>query len=100
MNVVVARISLDRMVRQLIAFVPVVLACVMVITYFPALSLTLRDMAYAKQGIGSLHRIGSADPVPRAHPHELASYNAGVRREFPRGTAEGAGPTRTLRQKD
>ena len=48
MNVVVARISLDRMVRQLIAFVPVVLACVMVITYFPALSLTLRDMAYAK----------------------------------------------------
>jgi C4-dicarboxylate transporter, DctM subunit len=44
----VARISLDRIITQLIPFVLVVLACLMVITYFPALSLTLRDMAYAK----------------------------------------------------
>jgi C4-dicarboxylate transporter, DctM subunit len=44
----VARISLDRIIKQLIPFVLVVLACLMVITYFPALSLTLRDMAYAK----------------------------------------------------
>jgi C4-dicarboxylate transporter DctM subunit len=44
----VARISLDRMVRELIPFVLVVLACLVVITYVPALSLTLRDMAYAK----------------------------------------------------
>jgi C4-dicarboxylate transporter, DctM subunit len=44
----VARISLDRIIKQLIPFVLVVLACLMIITYFPALSLTLRDMAYAK----------------------------------------------------
>ncbi len=44
----VARISLDRIVKQLIPFVLVVLACLLVITYVPALSLTLRDLAYAK----------------------------------------------------
>jgi C4-dicarboxylate transporter DctM subunit len=44
----VARISLDRMVTQLVPFVLVVLACLMVVTYVPALSLTLRDLAYAK----------------------------------------------------
>jgi C4-dicarboxylate transporter, DctM subunit len=44
----VARISLDRIVRQLVPFVLVVLACLMIITYFPALSLTLRDLAYAR----------------------------------------------------
>jgi len=44
----VARISLDRIVVQLIPFVLVVLACLMVITYVPALSLTLRDLAYAR----------------------------------------------------
>jgi C4-dicarboxylate transporter DctM subunit len=44
----VARISLDRIVTQLIPFVLVVLACLMVITYVPALSLTLRDLAYAR----------------------------------------------------
>jgi C4-dicarboxylate transporter, DctM subunit len=44
----VARISLDRIVTQLLPFVLVVLACLMVITYVPALSLTLRDLAYAK----------------------------------------------------
>ncbi len=44
----VAKISLDRIVTQLLPFVLVVLACLMVITYVPALSLTLRDLAYAK----------------------------------------------------
>ncbi len=44
----VARISLDRIIRDLVPFVLVVLACLMVITYVPALSLTLRDLAYAK----------------------------------------------------
>ena len=44
----VARISLDRIVTHLIPFVLVILACLMVITYFPALSLTLRDLVYAK----------------------------------------------------
>ena len=44
----VARISLDRIVTQLLPFVLVVLACLMVITYVPAISLTLRDLVYAK----------------------------------------------------
>jgi len=44
----VARISLDRIIRDLVPFVLVVLGCLMIITYFPALSLTLRDIAYAK----------------------------------------------------
>ena len=42
----VARISLDQMIKQLIPFVLVVLASLMVITYVPALSLTLRDYMY------------------------------------------------------
>lgn len=44
----VARISLDRIITQLIPFVLVVLACLMVITYVPGLSLGLRDLVYAK----------------------------------------------------
>lgn len=44
----VARISLDRIVTQLVPFVLVVLACLMVITYVPAISLTLRDLAYGR----------------------------------------------------
>jgi tripartite ATP-independent transporter DctM subunit len=42
----VARISLDRVITQLIPFVLVVLACLMAITYLPAVSLTLRDLVY------------------------------------------------------
>ena len=44
----VARISLDRMIKDLIPFVLVILACLMVITYVPVLSLGLRDLVYAK----------------------------------------------------
>ncbi|MES2978504.1 MAG: TRAP transporter large permease [Pseudomonadota bacterium] len=44
----VARISLDRIVGHLIPFVLVILACLMLITYFPFISLTLRDLVYAK----------------------------------------------------
>ena len=44
----VAKISLDRIVTQLLPFVLVVLGCLMVITYFPPLSLALRDLVYAK----------------------------------------------------
>jgi len=44
----VARISLDRIIKDLIPFVLVVLACLMIITYVPGLSLGLRDLAYAK----------------------------------------------------
>jgi C4-dicarboxylate transporter DctM subunit len=44
----VARISLDRIVTQLLPFVLVVLACLMVITYVPWLSLALRDLVYSR----------------------------------------------------
>ncbi len=44
----VAKISLDRIVTQLIPFVGVVLTCLMIITYVPGISLFLRDLVYAK----------------------------------------------------
>ena len=44
----VARISLDRIIPHLIPFVLVIIACLMVVTYVPALSLTLRDLLYAR----------------------------------------------------
>ncbi len=44
----VARISLDRIVKDLIPFVLVVIGCLMLITYVPAISLTFRDLVYAK----------------------------------------------------
>ncbi|MBX3588142.1 MAG: TRAP transporter large permease [Ramlibacter sp.] len=44
----VAKVSLDRIVGHLIPFVLVILACLMVITYVPSLSLTLRDLVYAR----------------------------------------------------
>jgi len=44
----VPRISLDRIITHLIPFVLLILACLMVITYVPAVSLTLRDLVYAK----------------------------------------------------
>jgi C4-dicarboxylate transporter DctM subunit len=44
----VAKISLDRIVTHLIPFVLVILACLMVVTYVPQLSLGLRDLVYTK----------------------------------------------------
>jgi len=44
----VARISVDRILRDLIPFVLVILACLMVITYVPSLSLGLRDLVYGR----------------------------------------------------
>ena len=44
----VAKISLDRIVTQLLPFVAVVLTCLMIITYVPQISLFLRDLVYAK----------------------------------------------------
>ena len=44
----VARISLDQIVKHLVPFVLVILACLMVITYVPWISLALRDLVYAK----------------------------------------------------
>ena len=42
----VAKISLDQIVRELIPFVLCVLACLMIITYVPQVSLFLRDLVY------------------------------------------------------
>jgi C4-dicarboxylate transporter DctM subunit len=42
----VARISLDRMTKSLMPFIGVVLACLMLITYAPWISLALRDLVY------------------------------------------------------
>ena len=44
----VAKISLDRIIKDLIPFICVVLVCLMVISYVPQLSLALRDLVYAK----------------------------------------------------
>jgi C4-dicarboxylate transporter DctM subunit len=44
----VAKISLDRIIPHLVPFVLVIVACLMVITYVPQVSLTLRDLVYAK----------------------------------------------------
>ena len=44
----VARISLDRMIKDLVPFVLVILTCLMVVTYVPVISLGLRDLVYAK----------------------------------------------------
>lgn len=44
----VAKLPLERLIKPLIPFVLVVIACLMVITYWPGLSLGLRDLVYAK----------------------------------------------------
>ena len=44
----VAKVSLDRIIHHLIPFVLVILACLLVITYVPQLSLGLRDLLYSK----------------------------------------------------
>jgi C4-dicarboxylate transporter DctM subunit len=42
----VAKISLDQIVPRLLPFVAVVVACLMLITYLPAISIGLRDLVY------------------------------------------------------
>jgi TRAP-type C4-dicarboxylate transport system permease large subunit len=42
----VARIALDVMVRPLVPFVLVILGCMTVVTYFPPLSMALRNLVY------------------------------------------------------
>ena len=42
----VAKISIDAIVRQLLPFVLTALVCLMLITYFPPISLYLRDLIY------------------------------------------------------
>ena len=45
----VAKISLDRLIVPLLPFVGVIIFCLMLITYFPPISLFLRDLVY---GVG------------------------------------------------
>ena len=42
------RVSLNRIIKDLIPFIGVVLACLMVISYVPQISLALRDLVYAR----------------------------------------------------
>ncbi|CAB3744120.1 MULTISPECIES: TRAP transporter large permease [Achromobacter] len=44
----VAKLPLERLIKPLIPFVGVVIVCLMVITYWPGLSLGLRDLVYGK----------------------------------------------------
>jgi C4-dicarboxylate transporter, DctM subunit len=44
----VAKISLDQIIKDLIPFVSVILACLMLISYVPEISLTFRDWVYNK----------------------------------------------------
>jgi TRAP-type C4-dicarboxylate transport system permease large subunit len=44
----VARLSVDQIIRDLVPFVLVVLGCLMLITYVPEISLTLRDLVFAR----------------------------------------------------
>jgi C4-dicarboxylate transporter DctM subunit len=44
----VAKISLDRIIPRLLPFVLVVIGCLMVVTYWPGMSLYLRDVVYHK----------------------------------------------------
>jgi C4-dicarboxylate transporter DctM subunit len=44
----VAKISLDRIIKDLIPFILVILTCLMVISYVPQLSLALRDLVYGR----------------------------------------------------
>jgi TRAP-type C4-dicarboxylate transport system permease large subunit len=42
----VARVGIHQMIPYLMIFIAVIFACLMVITYVPAVSLTLRDLVY------------------------------------------------------
>jgi tripartite ATP-independent transporter DctM subunit len=59
----VAKISLDQIVRHLLPFVGVILACLMVITYVPQISLALRDLVYAPAVVAP-----SVAPAPAIGP--------------------------------
>jgi tripartite ATP-independent transporter DctM subunit len=69
----VARISLDRIIGHLLPFVLVILGCLAVITYLPALSLTLRDVVYAKPPAVSVEPA----PAPSVGPSPSSDSNAG-----------------------
>ena len=60
----VAKISLDRIVGQLLPFVLVIIGCLMVITYVPSISLALRDAVYPKAPAASIAPAPAVGPAP------------------------------------
>jgi len=60
----VAKISLDRIVGQLLPFVLVIIGCLMVITYVPSISLALRDAVYPKAAAASIAPAPAVGPAP------------------------------------
>jgi C4-dicarboxylate transporter, DctM subunit len=42
----IARISIDQIIGRLVPFIVVIFCCLMMVTYFPSISLTLRDLIY------------------------------------------------------
>jgi hypothetical protein len=44
----VAQVSLDKVIRYLVPFVLTIMACLMLISYVPQISLTLRDLVYSQ----------------------------------------------------
>ncbi|MDP4908517.1 MAG: TRAP transporter large permease [Burkholderiaceae bacterium] len=42
----IARISIDQIIGRLVPFIVVIFCCLMMVTYFPSISLTLRDLVY------------------------------------------------------
>ena len=85
----VAKLPLERLIKPLILFVGVVIVCLMVITYWPGLSLGLRDVVYGS----SASRPGGRRQRQRKAPDELTprvGRSAKARRpEF--GIAPGSG---------
>ena len=80
----VARISLDRIVKHLLAFVMVIVACLAVITYVPSMSLLLRDAVYKAAP-------GPGDTVsPTAAPGSSSLAPAGVAPSGAASPASGA----------
>ncbi len=59
----VAKVSLDQIVRHLAPFVAVVMGCLMIVTYVPAISLTLRDLVYAKPAAAAAPTPGPAPAI-------------------------------------
>jgi tripartite ATP-independent transporter DctM subunit len=63
----VAKISLDQIVKHLVPFVAVVIGCLMVITYVPGISLTLRDLVYPNAA-AAYAPVPSPTPSPASTP--------------------------------
>ena len=59
----VAKISLDRIVGHLLPFVLVIMGCLALITYIPAISLTLRDAVFNKAPV-----VAPIGPAPAIGP--------------------------------